>query len=131
MQEIDTYFYSDDGTLSPNDPLVTWQNLMNEAAVKSGRIIAAGPLLKDHLINAGFEYVTETVVKTPLGLWPADKTEKEVGLYMREVMLEGLEGITVALFTRVLGWDIKDTLELVNKCKKTLQNKKVHIYSNW
>ena len=131
MQDIDTRYYCDDGSFKPDDPLVEWQDLINKAAEISGRIIATGPTFKSGLARAGFEDIHEKIVKAPCGLWPADKKEKEIGLYQREMMVEGLEGMSIALFTRFLQWDPKRVSELVERAKKTFLNRKVHIYTNW
>ncbi|KAF8470729.1 S-adenosyl-L-methionine-dependent methyltransferase [Kalaharituber pfeilii] len=131
MKGVDSHFYSDDGSLAPDDPLLQWQQLMNSAADKFGRPISTVPRFKSQLECAGFEDVVEIVVKTPLGVWPAEKHFKEVGLYFREAMFEGIEGISLALFTRVLGWNVERVLQLLEKVKAAMKNKKVHVYSKW
>ncbi|KAI5803378.1 S-adenosyl-L-methionine-dependent methyltransferase [Peziza echinospora] len=131
MKDINTNFFSDDNSLKPDDPISEWQDNCNTAAERIGRLIAAGPLLKSHLTLAGFEDVTETVVKTPLGMWPSDPKEKEIGMYMREMMVEGVDGLSIGLFTRILGWSPEKTLTFTAEVKKSFKNKRNHIYTNW
>ncbi|KAF8475509.1 methyltransferase [Kalaharituber pfeilii] len=132
LQDLDTHFYCDDGSWPDDDPLHEWETCINTAAEKSGRKIAVGQLLKGQLEKSGlFEDIHETVVKTPIGLWPAEKGQKEIGLYYREMMSEGMEGMSMALFSRVLGWKPEEIIKLTERCRKSLMDRRIHLYANW
>ena len=39
---------------------------------------------------------------------------------------EGLEGFSLALFTRVLGWSVEEIQVLLSKVRKDLDDKNIH-----
>lgn len=77
---------------------------MGEAAEKFGKLAHIAHRTKTWMIEAGFEDVHEKVIKLPLGPWAKDPNVKEIGKYALLSALTGLEGFTMALFTRILGY---------------------------
>lgn len=80
-------------------------------------------------MNAGFQNVTEELYKAPLSTWPADRRYRELGRYMNANMMDSLEAYSLALFTRVLGWDPGKVQELLARVKLDLRNLNYHMYS--
>lgn len=64
-----------------------------------------------------------------MGPWPKDKRMKEIGRYQLYQMLEAVEPYSLAVFTRVLKWNAKDTRELIDKVKADICNPNFHMYS--
>ncbi|KAH0538562.1 hypothetical protein FGG08_004850 [Glutinoglossum americanum] len=126
FQDFDFKYYSVDGSLKDDMPLTKWDNLMIEASIASGREGCPGPRLKGFIEDAGFENVTEEVFPFPIGMWPKDKKLKEMGAYNLFQRLEGLEGITLGLFTRFLGWSREEILVFLTDVRKDLKNPKIH-----
>jgi len=58
--------------------------------------------MKAHIEEAGFVNVVERVFKTPIGGWPADHRLRELGQWALLGFDTGLEGNSLATFTRVL-----------------------------
>jgi len=54
------------------------------------------------LRDAGFVNVEEKVFKIPLGIWPKNKTMKLIGLYLRTVIYDGLQGLSLGSFIKGL-----------------------------
>jgi hypothetical protein len=58
--------------------------------------------MKPMIAASGFENVTETVIKTPIGGWAADPKLRELGRWALLGFDIGLEGYAMATLTRVL-----------------------------
>ena len=54
--------------------------------------------------NAGFQKVRVQEFQIPIGAWPTDLKLKEVGKSQLVAMLDGIEALALALWTRYLGW---------------------------
>ena len=66
-----------------------------------------------------------------MGPWPKDKKAKEIGRYQLAHMLDAVEPYTLALFTRVLGWDLNRAEILMAGVRADFRNPRNHIYSNF
>ena len=58
--------------------------------------------MKSDIIDAGFINIHEKVIKAPIGSWPADPNLRELGQWVLLGFDTGLEGYTLATFTRVM-----------------------------
>lgn len=102
-----------------------WIELVNEAMMKVGLNLRVAPSFKEMLIEAGFVDVTETKIEYPWGPWPEDRRMKAIGYWhvgmsslsilsdcrantSPEQLKQGLHGIVMKLFVRVLGWTPSD-----------------------
>jgi hypothetical protein len=76
---------------------------MSEGAEKSPehpfKLRFSGAELKQHMEDAGFVDVTVKEYKLPIGAWPADQTLRDAGMLALGAMIEGLHGISAAVFT--------------------------------
>jgi hypothetical protein len=118
----------DDGTLAEDAPLLRWTQLLAEAADKLGRSLMTVEKYKDMMKAAGFEGVTEKTYKWPTNRWPKDQKYKELGMWALTVTDSSLEGLTLALFTRGLGWTREETIFFCAKVRKDLRNPNIHAY---
>lgn len=131
-QDYDFMARSDDGTLDPDGAIVRWCSLMNEAAENAeehpftGRF--TGQELEKYMIDAGFEDVTVIDLKLPIGLWPADKRLKSAGALALAAMLEGLQGLSFALFTRSLKWKPEEVEVFAAQVRNDWRQRSVHSY---
>ncbi|KAH0605714.1 uncharacterized protein H6S33_004171 [Morchella sextelata] len=128
LQECDIELYCDDNTLPPDSMLLEWFVLINKAATASERPFIKTQHFKSWLERAGYVNVKDKLFKVPINRWPKDKKMKELGHYEIMNIAEGLEGWSMALFTRVLGWEKDDVLVYLEKIKKEFRNRKVHAY---
>lgn len=102
-----------------------WVSLMNEASDKRGRTLHLGPKLKGFQEKSGLVNVHEAVYPLPVGTWPSDPKQKSLGGQMLVNVLDGMEGFTMALFTKVLGWSAEDTKDFMQDCKRDLQDNNI------
>jgi len=124
----DNYFPvgCEDGTLTADSPLVRWTNLLVEATDKIGRPITVAPTFKKMLEEAGFEAVVETKYRYPHSPWAKDAKLSELGRWTQAGTLQGVEAMSLALFTRVLGWSQEETLLFCTQVRNDLQSTRVH-----
>lgn len=128
LQETYAKICCDDNTLSPDSPMVGWFTLIEKAAAASGRAFEDCSKFKHQLANAGFEDIREKFFKLPFNSWPKDQKMKDIGRHQCVNNMEGLEGWSMALFTRVLGWEQQQVLDYLVNVKKELKNRSVHAY---
>jgi hypothetical protein len=94
----------DDGTLPPDSALLKWSELLLEATKKAARGFDSALYYGEQMKQAGFIDIKLEVARWPMNQWPKDKKSKEIGIWNRENLLSGCSGISIALFTRILGW---------------------------
>ena len=80
------------------------------------------------LRDAGFVNVEEKVFKIPLGTWPKNKTMKSIGMYLRSVIYDGLQGISMGPFTRALKWSPQEVEVFLVDVRKGLMDSSTHSY---
>ncbi|KAL2145391.1 hypothetical protein VTI28DRAFT_7318 [Corynascus sepedonium] len=119
---------SDDGTLAPDSPLMQW----NEHVIKAGHAlnhsIEEAKKYKRMMLDAGFINVSEKLYKWPINAWPRDTKYKEIGMWSEHNFCGGLYGLSVALFTRALGWTAEELEVFLVEVRKDLRNRSIHAY---
>ena len=125
----DTYLIEcDDDTLKEHHALYKWSAYLEKASDLSGRTLRATQKYKDWMIEAGFEEVTVVKRKWPLNPWPNDRKLKELGAWNQVNMQDGVQGITLALFTRVLGMPQAEVEVFLADVRKDMRDRSVHSY---
>jgi hypothetical protein len=99
------------------------------AATKAGLSMrTSGSLLSSLLTSAGFVDVTVLEFKLPIGPWAAKKRLRDAGLLQLSAMLEGIEGISLRLFTFYAGWTLEELGVLLAKVRGELKGGSCHAY---
>lgn len=80
------------------------------------------------MLAAGFTKVTVHHYKWPTNRWPKDKGHKLIGLWTLANVGGGLEGLSMALLTRGLGWSREKVLAYLTDVRKDLHDPKIHAY---
>lgn len=128
-QEFDLVTLSDDDTLPPNSAIEQWCSLLVSGALSGGIQLRIKPAeLETAMKEAGFVDVTVQEFKLPIGLWPAELRLREAGKFALGSMLAGLHGISLAIFTRFLKWDVEEMEVLLENVRKELRLRAVHGY---
>lgn len=96
-------FRSDDDTCGPDNIMPQWSQTFIDAGEKFGKTFLIADRAKQHIIDAGFEEVTEFRYKVPVGGWSSDPALKELGRWNLLYCLQGAEGWALFLLSRVLG----------------------------
>ena len=85
--------------------------------------------LAKFVLDAGFDKVNHEEMKVPLGTWPADKKQKDIGAFTLLTTEHAFESFGMALFTRTLGMEAPEAMELIEGAKKESRSKKIHSYT--
>lgn len=105
LQEINHFPISSNDSMTQNHPAAQFWNLINEALTSDGVDFkaASNGRLVSVMKEAGFVNVTEKVFHVPIGTWPKNKVLKQVGVFWRTILLNGLQAIAMRPLTK-LGW---------------------------
>ncbi|QSZ36467.1 hypothetical protein DSL72_006346 [Monilinia vaccinii-corymbosi] len=117
-----------DDTLKPDSALLRWTQLLLEGSVKAGRDLDSAITYKERLEKRGFEEVTETIYKWPGNKWPKDAKAKELGMWNLENLTSGLMGLSVGVFTRILGWTVEELAVFLVDVRKEMRDTSIHAY---
>lgn len=113
----------------PEDsPLAEWNRLIVEAAAKAGRPWTNAAHYKTWLEEIGFEGVVENREHCTLSPWAKGKKSKYMSLWLAQDMTIGIEAWSLALFTRVLGWEKSRLDTLLEGVRKDIKNTRIHAY---
>ncbi|KAI5464953.1 S-adenosyl-L-methionine-dependent methyltransferase [Mariannaea sp. PMI_226] len=128
LQEVDVTMGCDDGTLTKDHTLFKWCELLDEAAIKLGRSFERTNRFKDIMAEIGFVDVVETRFKWPTNRWPKDKKYKELGTWNNVNASLALEALTMAPFTRSLGWSREEVEVFLVDLRNDFNNPRIHAY---
>lgn len=128
--DFDVTVNSDDDTIPADSVWKTWGPLFHEAGDKMGRTFR---VIDEHqnvgwLGEAGFDNIEEHPMKLPLGSWPADPKWKEVGAYNSVATDQSVEGYSLFLLTKVLGWSFEEVQVFIAKARNALRDRSIHAY---
>ena len=78
--------------------------------------------------EAGFVDVKEIHHHWPINTWPTSKHEKEIGLWCRENLLDGLESISMAPMTRYLEMSEGEVRKVLECVEKEIIDRQIYAY---
>ncbi|KAI9783245.1 MAG: hypothetical protein M1839_004085 [Geoglossum umbratile] len=126
FREADPTPYSDDGSLTEDHELRKWGHQFTDAFRSWGRDPSPGPSLQSWIEGAGFVNITQHCLKVPIGLWPREPRFKEIGAYTLIQLLDNFEGLSLAAYTRILGYTKADVQAHGQMVKRDIMNPRIH-----
>ncbi len=99
-----------------------------QAANRLGKDFTHSRRYKKYLEAAGFVDVQERHFQWPIGPWPKGERLKLMGMLFRQELVQGLEGMTMALLTRGLGMEPGSVKEWVEEARGNLMDSAIHAY---
>jgi SAM-dependent methyltransferase len=117
----------DDGTMD-GTALGEWNRLMDEGMLRMGKDLRGNLEWGRYMREVGFELVVERHSACAFNTWPRGDKNKLLGAMCCQNLLEGVQSMSLALFTRVLGWSSEDVLSFLVGVKNDLMNRKIHSY---
>ncbi|KAL2796124.1 S-adenosyl-L-methionine-dependent methyltransferase [Aspergillus keveii] len=107
-----------------------WYQCLKQATADTMRPIAhsSRDTIK-HLQDEGFVDIDHQIVGLPLSEWHQDEHERKVARWYNLAFLESIENMSLALFSRVLGWPLDNIKELAQNVQKEAYNKNIHAYN--
>jgi hypothetical protein len=109
-----------------NHPVTQYWSLIHEGLAALGVNFSATLLLPDMMRDAGFVNVETRVFHIPIGTWASNTVLKNVGLYWRTILIEGLQPIALGPLTRGLGWSREQVEVFLIEVRKAYMDGWVH-----
>ncbi|EGU86446.1 hypothetical protein FOXB_03036, partial [Fusarium oxysporum f. sp. conglutinans Fo5176] len=128
LQDVDIMMQSDDNTLTQDHALWKWGFFLAKAGQEHGTPFIETNRLKHIMTEIGFVDVKETPFKWPSNHWPKEKRFKDLGEWSNLNTVNLLNGLSMALFTRCLGWTPEEVNVFLVDVRKDLNNPKIHAY---
>lgn len=128
LQEFRVWFHSQNGALPEDSNIQLWQRGLLDGTMAFGKPINIIEKLANKVENAGFMDVKEDVLKIPIGAWPKNRKLKEIGRFMQVHAMESVEPLTLAVFTRILGWNEMECRVLIAKAREEFKNTRQQLY---
>ncbi|KAJ5623543.1 hypothetical protein N7490_012148 [Penicillium lividum] len=128
IQESAVWAWSDDGSLKMDSPLLQYLQAIDTAGKYMGRELNIYHMLRDWLVEAGFEDVQQSTYFLPYSPWPRDPHLKELGKYQAVQVNQAVESYGLRLLTQVLGWGEDPSRVYQAMVKKQLKDKNLHAY---
>lgn len=94
----------------------------------AGRDPAGGLKWAGLMREAGFEDVTERRILSPINPWAKGSKTKMIGTVNCQNLSEGIESISKAMFSRILGWSNERIEVFLAGVRTDLRNKSIHGY---
>ncbi|KIW02743.1 uncharacterized protein PV09_05815 [Verruconis gallopava] len=119
----------DDGTLDPETHKFSeWIKYQDEAAMRLGMPLRIANKLKKWYAEAGFVDIREEILRIPINGWPKDPRYKMLGKWWGRSLLDGLQGFTLALFTRAFNWSPEEVEVYLVDVRRSIMDRSVHAY---
>ncbi|KAF2834893.1 S-adenosyl-L-methionine-dependent methyltransferase [Patellaria atrata CBS 101060] len=127
MQDTHMPLHCTDGTLNESTALWKWSDMIVNATGSIGHPLVAHQY-KKMMEDVGFIDVTEIRFVWPQNSWPADPRLKELGRWNLVNTLDGLQGYSMALMTRVLGMSSEEVELFLVDVRKDMKNRRIHAH---
>ncbi|KAK4543141.1 hypothetical protein LTR36_005919 [Oleoguttula mirabilis] len=128
FQEYHMPVTADDGTMANGPAFQLWNDSLKAATTKVGihldAILNVPPTLKQR----GFVNLGTAGTKWPIGPWPKGKREKKIGELTEKDLSSAIEGSSLRLFTKVLGWSMEEVQKLVKEVERDIAARRMHSY---
>jgi len=98
------------------------------AAEKLGKDFTHSRRYKQYFEKAGFVDVTEEHFQWPIGPWAKGERLKMMGMLFRQELVQGLDGVTMALLTRGLGIEPGKVKGWIEEARGNMMDSGIHAY---
>lgn len=118
----------DDGSVPKDSKIQAMSDNLSKACVKFGTPVDDPVRWKQWFEERGFEAVVQKVYKLPCNAWAKDKRLKVLGAWEQHNLLNNLEGMTMRLFQKGLGWTEDEILVFSALLRRDIRNLNYHAY---
>lgn len=120
---------SDNDSFPLDSMIIRWVNELYKGMLLGGcDMRISSQQIKSYMEAAGFVNVQVIDLKWPMAPWSKDPKLREAGQLMKISMLSDLHGMSLAAFTRFLGWKVQDLEALLRQVEHEWQRKDIHGY---
>lgn len=103
-------------------------HLVSEALTSIGRPPAKLENMRSLLEAAGFVDIHTRSIKQPVGPWPKDQRQKQIGAMNLLSMETGIEAYSLATLTRIKGMSKEEVARICRDSWNAVKNKNFHVY---
>lgn len=128
--EGDPMGHSDDGSLKEGSALAEWGKFFYEGGKKLGRVFTPipGNLQEKGMKAAGFVDIQSKTIKVPVGDWPADERQKEIGRFTNLGILTDVEGHIAFMADLLDGWSREQVHLYCARLRGEIRARKANVY---
>jgi hypothetical protein len=112
IQEMMTDVRSDDGSLPEDSPMKEWVSSIRDAMEMIGKTVREEAHIEGWIKDAGYQEINTKYYKLPVGTWPKEEKEKQIGAFCMLSMLE-----TVGMYLNDLITDPEWQLTTLKMCR--------------
>ncbi|EPQ64714.1 Bgt-2891 [Blumeria graminis f. sp. tritici] len=117
------------GPFPADSHILQWHALFHAGMRAAGRdLCVTAQDIRIAMEESGFINICVHEDVLPMGPWCSDNRLKEAGELIKQSMIEGLGGVSCAVFTRILGWEVLDLELFLEKVRKEWRTKDIHGY---
>lgn len=117
----------DDGTMD-GTALGEWNRLMDDGMLRMGKDLRDNLNWGRYMREIGFEGVVETKGATAFNTWPKGRKNKILGALSNQNLTEGVQSMSLALFTRMLNMSSEQVVSFLGDVKRDLADTNIHSY---
>ncbi|CAG7557400.1 unnamed protein product [Fusarium equiseti] len=127
--EASSIISSPDGTVEPDSALSHWGKFFIEGSKKIGTdfSVVENGTQREAMERAGFVNIQEFNFRNPIGDWPENPVEKQMGIYTKHGLETDSEGF-VLFMEHTLGWSRDEILAYVAQFRREIRTGKHHGY---
>ncbi|RMJ13178.1 hypothetical protein CDV36_007189 [Fusarium kuroshium] len=120
----------DDGSIHEKSAMHQWGKFFVEGGKKIGRsfTIVEDEVQRKGMEEAGFVNIEERNFKVPIGGWPHDPKQKEIGRYAQATLEQDIEGYVLFMANTVEGWSKEEVEVYIRLLRRELHSGKMHPY---
>lgn len=127
--ELTTSIRSDHREIAADNAILRWTTLLQQGIERLGSNLDVDfDQIVSLMREVGFVDVEKKPFKIPIGTWPSNPTLKQAGGVQLVAMLEGVEGLSLTVFTRGLEWSIENTQTLIEEVKHEFTRRRACYY---
>ena len=108
--------------------LELWVQRWIQGAKNLGRDVLVPPKYRRWMEEAGFINVTEQKLAIPGNPWPKGKDMKMMGLWQMTNFLDGIEAVSMAIFTKGLGMSHEEVQVFLVDVRNDIKDHNIHFY---
>ncbi|KAL2669890.1 hypothetical protein Neosp_015187 [[Neocosmospora] mangrovei] len=121
---------SDDDTIPPGSAHSEWGKFFIEGAKKMGRscTVVEDDVQRKSMEAAGFVDIQYVDKKVPIGGWPRDPKQKEIGQYLQASLEQDLEGYVLYMASQLLGWTKEEVSVYCAQFRREIRSGRYHAF---
>lgn len=124
------HMISDDGTVPSKSAISQWGKFYEEGGKTLGRsfLVVDEGVQRKAMEEAGFVDIQEWNCKAPVGSWPRDKKQKNVGQWAQTALECDIEGYVLFIANVIAGWSREEILVYIAQLRREIRTGKQHAY---